>query len=133
MLEYQAGIIFLTTNRITDFDKALYSRVHITIEYKALVAAQRRSIWENMAKQTSHDFTTRDFDRLSQIPLDGRSIKNILRVASLHTKMRERSAGSFDVRIGITDVEAVLRFAISDREAEDITRAVEEFYLGGKE
>src|SRR6266480_8031508 len=114
MLEYQAGIVFLTTNRITDFDKALYSRVHITIQYKQLLSSQRRFIWENMAKQTENDFTEFDFERLSRIPLDGRSIKNILRVASLHTKMRERNTKESSLKIGISDIKEVLRFAISD-------------------
>ena len=128
MIEYQSGIIFLTTNRITDFDKALFSRVHITLRFEPLLSSQRRFVWENMAKQTDHDFDESDFERLSRIPLDGRTIKNILRVASLHTKMRERNTKGSGVKMGISDVEAVLRFAVGDPKNEDIAQKVEEFY-----
>jgi hypothetical protein len=128
MLEYQSGITFLTTNRITDFDKALFSRVHITLRFEPLLSSQRRFIWENMAKQTDHDFAESDFERLSRVPLDGRTIKNILRVASLHAKMRERNTKNSGVKMGISDVDAVLRFAVGDPKNEDIAQKVEEFY-----
>jgi hypothetical protein len=128
MIEYQSGIIFLTTNRITDFDKALFSRVHITIKYEPLVPKQRLFIWETMTKQTNCDLDGSDFERLSRIPLDGRTIKNILRVASLHVKIRERSTKSSGLNMGIEDIKAVLRFAVGDTEDETTAQKVEEFY-----
>ena len=128
MIEYQSGIIFLTTNRITDFDKALFSRVHITLKYEPLVPRQRIFIWETMAKQMECNFDRSDFERLSRIPLDGRTIKNILRVASLHVKIRERNTKSSGLKMGIADVIAVLPFAISDAENKIIAQKVEEFY-----
>lgn len=36
MLEYYAGILFLTTNRIGDFDEAFASRIHMSLHYPAL-------------------------------------------------------------------------------------------------
>jgi hypothetical protein len=36
VLEYYAGILFLTTNRIGDFDEAFASRVHISLHYPQL-------------------------------------------------------------------------------------------------
>lgn len=36
VLEYYAGILFLTTNRIGDFDEAFASRIHISLHYPAL-------------------------------------------------------------------------------------------------
>jgi hypothetical protein len=128
MIEYQSGIIFLTTNRITDFDKALFSRVHITLKYEPLVPKQRLFIWETMTKQTDCDLDGSDFERLSRIPLDGRTIKNILRVASLHVKIRERNAKCSDLKMGIQDIKAVLRFAVGDTEDETTAQKVEEFY-----
>jgi hypothetical protein len=132
MIEYQSGIIFLTTNRITDFDKALFSRVHITIKYEPLVPNQRLFIWESMTKQTNCDLDGSDFERLSRIPLDGRTIKNILRVASLHVKIRERNTKSSGLKIGIEDIKAVLRFAVGDTEDETAAQKVEEFYNQSK-
>jgi hypothetical protein len=37
MLEYQSGIVFLTTNRLSDFDKALFSRVHMALPFQPLL------------------------------------------------------------------------------------------------
>lgn len=36
VLEYYAGILFLTTNRIGDFDEAFASRIHMSLHYPAL-------------------------------------------------------------------------------------------------
>ncbi|KAK5635720.1 hypothetical protein RRF57_011432 [Xylaria bambusicola] len=36
VLEYYAGILFLTTNRIGDFDEAFSSRIHISLHYPVL-------------------------------------------------------------------------------------------------
>lgn len=36
VLEYYAGILFLTTNRIGDFDEAFTSRIHISLYYPEL-------------------------------------------------------------------------------------------------
>ncbi|KFA55622.1 hypothetical protein S40293_10012 [Stachybotrys chartarum IBT 40293] len=37
VLEYYAGILFLTTNRVGDFDEAFSSRIHISLYYPELV------------------------------------------------------------------------------------------------
>jgi hypothetical protein len=36
VLEYYSGILFLTTNRIGDFDEAFASRIHVSLEYPPL-------------------------------------------------------------------------------------------------
>jgi hypothetical protein len=38
VLEYYAGILFLTTNRVGDFDEAFASRIHISLYYPELTA-----------------------------------------------------------------------------------------------
>ncbi|KAH8900762.1 P-loop containing nucleoside triphosphate hydrolase protein [Thozetella sp. PMI_491] len=121
LLEYQSGIIFLTTNRLLDFDKAVFSRVHVTLSFEALSAGQRRFIWEHMAEQTKHEFSDSDFSQLSLLPLDGRTIKNILRTASLHLKVRgKRERGACATKMRMIDIKAVLRFAIGDLDNEEL-------------
>ncbi|ORX95550.1 P-loop containing nucleoside triphosphate hydrolase protein [Clohesyomyces aquaticus] len=44
-LEYYPGILFLTTNRMDEFDSAFQSRIPLTIKYPALNEAQRTEIW----------------------------------------------------------------------------------------
>ncbi|GAP86880.2 putative TOB3 [Rosellinia necatrix] len=44
-LEYFSGIVFLTTNRVSSFDKAMKSRVHLALGYTPPTADVRRQIW----------------------------------------------------------------------------------------
>ncbi|OAT03176.1 uncharacterized protein BDCG_17964 [Blastomyces dermatitidis ER-3] len=46
-LEYFQGIFFLTTNRETEFDEAVLSRIHLKIRYKKLSQPQQRDIWRH--------------------------------------------------------------------------------------
>ena len=46
MLEYYEGIMFLTTNRVSTFDPAFQSRIHISIDYPELSPESRRKVWE---------------------------------------------------------------------------------------
>jgi SpoVK/Ycf46/Vps4 family AAA+-type ATPase len=44
-LEYCEGIMFLTTNRVSQFDEAVLSRIHLTLRYDDLNKATREQIW----------------------------------------------------------------------------------------
>lgn len=46
VLEYYAGILFLTTNRIGDFDEAFASRIHISLYYPQLDLESTKAIFE---------------------------------------------------------------------------------------
>ncbi|KAL3463506.1 hypothetical protein BJX64DRAFT_116311 [Aspergillus heterothallicus] len=46
VLEYYAGILFLTTNRIGDFDEAFTSRIHISLHYPQLSLEATREIFQ---------------------------------------------------------------------------------------
>lgn len=45
-MEYYRGVLFLTTNRVGQFDDAFMSRIHVIIHYKTLSIEDRRKIWE---------------------------------------------------------------------------------------
>ena len=47
-LEYCDGIMFLATNRDSNFDDAIVSRIHLILKYPDLNANVRSKIWENM-------------------------------------------------------------------------------------
>ncbi|KAI0546701.1 P-loop containing nucleoside triphosphate hydrolase protein [Xylaria curta] len=86
MLEYYHGILFLTTNRISAFDRAFISRIHIAIRYPSLSWPFRRELWYSFLKQGSEETAeamSREgvLDRLAAEPLNGRQIKNIVRTA----------------------------------------------------
>lgn len=45
ILEYFQGILFLTTNRVTTFDEAFQSRIHIGLRYGKLDIKAKKGIW----------------------------------------------------------------------------------------
>ncbi|KAI8294412.1 ATP-dependent zinc metalloprotease FtsH [Colletotrichum sp. SAR 10_98] len=92
-LEYYQGILILTTNRITDFDTAFESRVHISHEYPELDEAARKQIWsmflrrlKDMYKGATVGVTEEDISWLSKLEVNGRKIKNILNSARIVAK-----------------------------------------------
>ncbi|OTB00432.1 hypothetical protein M426DRAFT_65886, partial [Hypoxylon sp. CI-4A] len=44
-MEYFKGLLFLTTNRVSQIDDAFISRVHVAIGYQALSPEFRVKIW----------------------------------------------------------------------------------------
>ncbi|KAH8747580.1 hypothetical protein F5882DRAFT_491187 [Hyaloscypha sp. PMI_1271] len=109
LLEYQSGIIFLTTNRLVDFDKAFHSRIHISISFADLSLEKRQLIWQNLAEaKCSYILSDEEAAALGRIPVDGRTIKNVLRMASLIAKTRTEEDGEMH----FSDIVAVLPLAI---------------------
>jgi len=84
-LEYQEGVVFMTTNRYESIDEAILSRMHIKINYPALTAAARVKIWaSHLGKlKTSHAISEDEFVTLSKLLLDGRTIANVTYLASI--------------------------------------------------
>jgi hypothetical protein len=50
-LEYCEGIMFLTTNRVSQFDVAILSRIHLMFKYDDLSKAAGRQIWERFIER----------------------------------------------------------------------------------
>ncbi|KAL3423685.1 ATPase [Phlyctema vagabunda] len=83
-LEYFEGFLFLTSNRVEDIDAAFESRIHLSLIYSDLSTESRRHVWEAfLASVKGTHFTDEQLDTLSQIQLNGRQIKNILKTAQL--------------------------------------------------
>ncbi|KAF2276619.1 P-loop containing nucleoside triphosphate hydrolase protein [Westerdykella ornata] len=85
VLEYYEGIMFLTTNRVETFDPAFASRIHISINYPELSMDSRTKVWKNFleASPQEHTITSKELASLSRMNLNGRQIKNILKIARL--------------------------------------------------
>jgi hypothetical protein len=78
-LEYYQGIMFLTTNRVTDFDKAMLSRIHLTLKYGALGIDTRRGIWKSFLETATTIkgkaiYTRNELDELVRKELNGREV-----------------------------------------------------------
>ncbi|CAJ0551548.1 Ff.00g114780.m01.CDS01 [Fusarium sp. VM40] len=60
VLEYYAGILFLTTNRIGDFDEAFASRIHMSLHYPPLTERSTSRIFELNLKMIKARYQTAD-------------------------------------------------------------------------
>jgi len=84
LLEYHQGVLFLTTNRLKSFDPAFQSRVSIAIKYKRLDFESRKKIWSNFLESAGlPQPEPSDLDSLAQFKLNGRQIRNTLRLAAV--------------------------------------------------
>ncbi|KAL9107038.1 MAG: hypothetical protein Q9227_007984 [Pyrenula ochraceoflavens] len=83
MLEYFKGILILTTNRVLAFDAAFQSRIHLTMHYKELEPSAKATIWRNFLQATDARFSKEEVQELSHTNVNGRQIKNLVRMAQL--------------------------------------------------
>ncbi|KAK5656738.1 hypothetical protein OQA88_4286 [Cercophora sp. LCS_1] len=98
-LEYYPSLLFLTTNRERVLDPAIYSRIHLTINYPALDKASRLSIWKTfIGREERSTVTEEELDILSDIDLNGRRIKNITKTARMMAKRGGRGISFSDIK-----------------------------------
>jgi hypothetical protein len=92
-LEYYQGILFLTTNRFSSIDHAFQSRVDLFLPYHDLSSTARKQVWVNFFEHFGTDkfeVAPEDLHRLSELHLNGREIKNLIKSAQL---LSARSGG----------------------------------------
>ncbi|KAF4543378.1 uncharacterized protein LTHEOB_77 [Lasiodiplodia theobromae] len=84
MLEYYRGTMFLTTNRLSVFDVAFQSRIHLTLHYPELDHASRRNVWALLLQRVRNSsVSSEELDAVAQEPMNGRQIKNAVKAAQL--------------------------------------------------
>ena len=103
VLEYYEGILFLTTNRLTSFDLAFKSRIHLALKYSALDQERRKELWElfinRTAKDVLRDWPESIIDELSQVSINGRQIKNTVRTANTLARSKNKVLGKEHIDI----------------------------------
>ena len=79
------GTMFLTTNRVQTFDPAFQSRIHISLDYQELSVSSRKTVWTNFLNSSAqeHTITKEQLNDLARMNMNGRQIKNILKIARL--------------------------------------------------
>ncbi|ORZ30089.1 hypothetical protein BCR44DRAFT_1446437 [Catenaria anguillulae PL171] len=84
MLEYHEGIMFLTTNRVAEFDPAIESRITVALRYEPLDVQARAKVWENLMRQVKGGVVVdpgMDYEQLAKEKvMNGRQIKNAVRL-----------------------------------------------------
>ena len=79
-LEYHRGIMFLTTNRVRDFDGAIQSRITLALKYGSLNMTTRKQLWIGFLEKavTAHGAAKcgfKDLERLAEKDLNGRQVR----------------------------------------------------------
>jgi hypothetical protein len=88
-LEDPTGVIFFETNLLESVDAAMASRIHMTIQYRNLTVVERSAIWKRLVMNGANSkfeierISEADIASLSRVNLDGRTMKNLLWIASL--------------------------------------------------
>lgn len=88
--------MIMTTNRVSSFDRAFESRIHLTIDYPSLDLASRLHIWKLFALSSGDEnpnesaLSEEDLTTLAQAEFNGRQIKNIVKAARLLAKQQQR-------------------------------------------
>lgn len=85
VLEYYAGILFMTTNRVTTFDDAFKSRIHVPLKYCDLPFESRLAVWNNFLAKVEDEVVDVGDEEVRRLAgegrLNGRQIKNVVRTA----------------------------------------------------
>ena len=83
LCEYHQGILFLTSNRIDSLDPAFQTRITLALRYESLNMEGRNKVWKNLLEKSGYESNMHSFDlnELSKPVLNGREIKNALRLA----------------------------------------------------
>jgi SpoVK/Ycf46/Vps4 family AAA+-type ATPase len=79
-LEYFEGLLFLTTNRLSIFDEAFKSRIHVVINIDSLTSESRKQIWDNFLRPIIPDVDIH-LDELAAKDINGREIRNLISMA----------------------------------------------------
>ena len=107
LLEYHQGILFLTTNRVTEFDPAFESRVTVALRYDSLSETARSQVWKNLISRLPHKVSNDiDYEKLGKVNLNGRQIKNSVRlgVALAMNDQKPLDQSFLDETIAITNL-----------------------------
>ncbi|KAI5065755.1 hypothetical protein GOP47_0018379 [Adiantum capillus-veneris] len=93
LLEYYAGVLFLTTNRVRAFDQAFLSRISLCIRYSALDDQRRSLIWKSLLGRAGLDTSQVTETSIASLvlcgqPFNGREIRNIVTLANTWAESR---------------------------------------------
>ncbi|RFN52322.1 putative atpase aaa+ type core protein [Fusarium flagelliforme] len=103
VIEYYRGILTLTTNRGNAIDGAFQSRIHLTLHYPDLDAPAREKVWRRFTIDNNAEtsLSCQALKSLSQLPMNGRQIRNVVKISRI-------LAGKEESRLGLKQIRTVL-------------------------
>jgi len=80
--------MFLTTNRVAQFDKAILSRIHVMLRYGDLSKAAGKKIWELFFKTSNTSqgpprISDEELKRLVNSKLNGRQVRDLYGICTI--------------------------------------------------
>jgi SpoVK/Ycf46/Vps4 family AAA+-type ATPase len=102
VLEYYSGILFMTTNKLTEnIDDAIISRCTAHLRYKNFSGDLLKQGWEVLSKQFEVELTKKDITQLCNKWKDvsGRSIKNLLKLTRKYASAKNQKPSADMVEI----------------------------------
>src|SRR5277367_3493735 len=114
LLEYHNGVLFLTTNRVRKIDPAFYSRISVALPYKS--EGKARQVWTNLL--TAAGLNPAWAEELHEYNVNGRQIKNAIRMAMTLAKSKDRKVQIGDL---VRSVTVSLSFEESMKAANAVT------------
>lgn len=117
--------MFITTNRVGTIDLAFKSRIHLSITYPSFSEESRLKLWKTFlfsgTISTQQQWLSEEFLRkISKESINGRQIKNIVRMAHSRAVNAGREIVSEDTLLGL---DALKSFEV------DFQQAVEKVQL----
>ena len=102
--------MFLTTNRVQSVDPAFKSRIHLSLTYPALSVTARSRLWETFILKGTDQHRPRWLGakflaKISKTEVNGREIKNIVRVAHALAVSDKRRMQAMDVFQGLQSLK----------------------------
>ncbi len=80
-------------------DPAIYSRIHLTINYPALDLPSRHKIWQTFLERDGvAEISEAERDVLAEIDVNGRKIRNVVKTARIMAKQRGSPVCFDDIR-----------------------------------
>jgi hypothetical protein len=105
LLEYHQGVMFLTSNRVRCFDEAFHSRISVALRYEELDAHAREKVWANFFDAAGLEGM--DPKLLSEHPLNGRQIRNIIQLSQA---LADRDEGKVDMKHVLSTLHVATQF-----------------------
>lgn len=122
LVEYFSGILFLTSNRIDSLDPAFQTRITLALRYEALDKEGRTQVWNNLLIKSGLQYTLDDAivdtSQLARSPLNGREIKNALRLAMAMAREKNEPL-SQDILMETVEVVDDYKIGTSDPYVDD--------------
>ena len=128
-IQYHQGIVFITTNRVTNFDRALMPRIDITLGLPPLDRGCRASIWHDLIQDLFYDGTinasqSNDLrllaqDKWSKDDINGHQIKKAIQNAKVVAEKKGKVLGHREIETMLRmEREFQERVSHSDKEKE---------------